>query len=74
MAKRQYVFQPVGLDVYDRRPGQPAPGTVVVKVQPGHGAPRNGTMGHCYVRPVDGDEHEYVLVLLNSLVPKGKAA
>ena len=48
----QYRFQPVGMDLVDRRAHQPTHGTIVVKVQPGHGAPRNGTMGHCYVEEV----------------------
>jgi len=46
MAKT-YIYQPVGMDLWDRK--GPTPGTPVVKTQPGYGAPRNGTMGHCYI-------------------------
>jgi hypothetical protein len=62
-----YVFQPVGVDVWDRRAHQPQPGTKVVKVQP-RGCPRNGTMGHAYVEDAETGQF-YGLVLLNSLVP-----
>lgn len=70
--KTRFVFQPVGFDVFDRRPSQPQPGTVVVKVQPAQ-CPRNGTMGHCYVEDAETGEF-YGLVLLNSLTRKGRAA
>lgn len=70
--KARFVFEPVGFDVFDRRPNQPKPGTVVVKVQP-FGCPRNGTMGHCFVEDAATGEF-YGLVLLNSLTRKGKAA
>lgn len=43
-----YRYEPVGLDVWDRRVNQPERGALVVKTQP-HGCPRNGTLGHCYV-------------------------
>jgi hypothetical protein len=68
---QKYVFHPVGMDLFDRRPHQPIPGTVVVKTHPGHGAPRNGTMGHCYVADAETGRF-YGLVLVNSLVRKGK--
>lgn len=60
-----YIFEPVGLDIWDRREHQPAPGTIVRKVQP-PGCPRNGTMGHTFVEPVDGSGFP-VLVLTASL-------
>lgn len=60
-----YTFKPVGFDIFDRRANQPAPGTIVRKVQP-HGCPRNGTMAHCYVEPADGSGH-YALVCEASL-------
>jgi hypothetical protein len=68
---KTYVFEPVGMDVYDRRKYQPEPGSIVVKVQP-RGCPRNGTMGHCYVVPVEQfdrirQNQNGVLVLQNSL-------
>ena len=66
MAKR-YRFEPVGLDVFDRRANQPPRGTIVVKTQP-FGTPRNGTMGHCFVKDAETDEF-YGLVLLASLEP-----
>lgn len=68
-----YRFEPVGLDVWDRRQYQPEPGTLVRKVQP-HGCPRNGTFGHCYVVPLSATTDDRgrwsvspVLVLVNSL-------
>jgi len=60
-----YVFHPVGLDIFDRKKHQPAPGTRVVKTQP-IGCPRNGTMGHCYVNDAETGKF-YGLVLENSL-------
>ena len=65
MSKKQFVFSPVGLDIFDRRPNQPKAGTVVVKCQPA-GAPKNGTMGHCFVEDAETGKF-YGLVLLNSL-------
>ena len=66
MAK-YFRFEPVGLDIFDRRRNQPEPGTIVEKVQP-RGCPKNGTMGHCFVAPVD-NHNAFALVLVNSLVP-----
>lgn len=60
-----YVFNPVGLDLFDRKPHQPAPGTRVVKCQP-VGCPKNGTMGFCYVEDALTGQF-YGLVLVNSL-------
>lgn len=60
-----YEFQPVGCDVWDRRPNQPEPGTRVVKTKV-HGAPANGTMGHCFVKDADTNRF-YGLVLQASL-------
>jgi len=45
---RRYLFLPIALDRWDRRPWHPEPGTVVIKVQP-HGCPPNGTMRHCFI-------------------------
>jgi hypothetical protein len=60
-----YTFQPVGVDIWDRRANQPEPGQLVVKTQP-YGCPRNGTMGHCFV--ADAASGEFLgLVLINSL-------
>lgn len=64
---KTYIFNPVGLDIYDRRVHSPQAGTLVRKVQP-YGCPRNGTMGHCYVEDAQ-DGTFYGLVLLNSLTP-----
>ena len=60
---KQYRYNPVGLDIYDRRSYQPEPGTLVTVTQP-FGCPPNGTMGHCYVEWPEGGP---VLVLVNSL-------
>lgn len=67
---RVYRFDPIGWDIF-------APctdlkrGALVRKCQP-VGCPRNGTMGHCYV--AHADSGEFVgLVLVNSLVPAGRA-
>jgi len=49
-----YVFEANGWDLFDRRDYTPDDGTLVVKTQP-FGAPRNGTMGHCYVADLDGN-------------------
>lgn len=64
-----YRYQPAGLDLYDRRPPQPEPGSIVRKVQPS-GCPRNGTMGHCFVGDPDQPYRSNgVLVLEASLLP-----
>lgn len=63
--KTVFVFEPVGLDRWDSRPHQPAPGTRVVKMQP-YGCPRNGTMGFTYVEDAETGQF-YGLVLLNSI-------
>jgi hypothetical protein len=65
MTTTRYRFSPVGLDLFDRRTHQPAPGTIVVKTQPA-GCPRNGTMGHCYVADAETGAF-YGLVLVASL-------
>jgi hypothetical protein len=65
MASKVYEFQPVGLDLWDRRKHQPKPGTKVVKTQPA-GCPRNGTMGHTFVADAETGEF-YGLVLTKSL-------
>ena len=70
MSAARYVFRPVGLDVWDARAHQPAPGTIVVKTQPA-GCPRNGTMGHTYVADARTGEF-YGLVLTNSLQKAGR--
>jgi hypothetical protein len=63
-----YEFHPVGFDLFDASPHQPAPGTRVVKTQPGYGAPKNGTMGHTYVADAETGAF-YGLVMLASLKP-----
>jgi hypothetical protein len=63
---RTYVFDPVGMDLFSPTARQPQPGSLVRKVQP-HGCPKNGTMGHCYIAPVDGSEKDFCLVLESSL-------
>jgi hypothetical protein len=69
MAKTTYRFEPVGLDVWDRRKNQPTPGTRVVLTQP-VGVPRNGTMGHVFVADAETGEF-YGLVLKASLKKEG---
>jgi hypothetical protein len=68
--KTVYIYKPVGLDVWDRRANQPAPGARVVKTQPA-GCPRNGTMGHCFVADAESGAF-YGLVLVNSLERAGR--
>lgn len=65
MAKRTYTYEPVGFDLWAPNKLAPPKGTRVVKTQPYFG-PRNGTMGHCYIKDADTGEF-YGLVLLNSL-------
>lgn len=67
---KMYKYEPVGMDVFDARKHQPKRGTVVVKCSGGSGAPKNGTMSHCYVKDATTDEF-YGLVLEKSLVPVG---
>lgn len=70
MAKTVFVFEPVGLDIFDRGRYQPKRGTRVRKTQP-YGTPRNGTMGHTYVEDAETGEF-YGLVLLASLRAEGR--
>lgn len=65
-----FVFEPVGLDVWDRRRYQPEPGARVRKTQPA-GCPRNGTMGHCFVEDADTGSF-YGLVMVASLQKEGR--
>lgn len=60
-----YEFRPQGWDVFDRRSHQPEPGALVVKTQPA-GCPKNGTMGHCYVKDAESGIF-YGLVMIGSL-------
>lgn len=66
---RVFTFDPVGMDVFDRRAYQPDAGTRVVKTQP-YGCPKNGTMGHVYVNDADSGEF-YGLVMAASLKKTG---
>ncbi len=66
MTAKRYTFEPVGSDLFSPTGGAPKAGTVVVKTQP-YGCPKNGTMGHCYVKDAETNEF-YGLVLVNSLV------
>jgi hypothetical protein len=70
MAKgpKVYRYEPVLFDRFTERTVPLAEGTLVVKGHPGYGAPKNGTMGMCYVYDAD-DGTFYGLVMLNSLVP-----
>jgi hypothetical protein len=60
-----FIYEPVGLDVFDKKMHAPALGARVVKTQP-YGCPRNGTMGMCYVQGAESGEF-HGLVLLASL-------
>jgi hypothetical protein len=61
-----YVYVPVGMDVWDARTSLKLGDEVKVIKSP-HGCPPSGTMGHTYVGdPVTG--HFIGLVLCNSLV------
>ncbi len=48
-----YEFQPVNIDIWDRRENHPEPGTICRLVQP-VGCPKNGTMDHVFAEPVEG--------------------
>lgn len=61
---KKYRFNPVAMDRFDPCANQPPKGAIVVKTQP-YGCPKNGTMGHCFIKPVEGGE--FCLVLENSL-------
>jgi len=67
MAKkvRVYVYEPVGLDLWDAKPHGPKRGDRVVVTQP-YGTPRNGTMGMTYVNDAESGEFRG-LVLKKSL-------
>jgi hypothetical protein len=65
-----YRFTPVGWDLFRPHDGTPEAGALVVKTQPA-GCPRNGTMGHCFVKSATtGTFHG--LVLTNSLTRLSK--
>lgn len=66
MSAAVFEYQPVGLDLFSKSRWAPPAGTKVVKTHPGHGAPRNGVMGHCYIADAKTGEF-YGLVLMNSL-------
>lgn len=70
---RMYKYEPVGMDIFDARKYQPKRGTLVVKCSGGAGSPKNGTMGHCFVKDAATGEF-YGLVLVKSLVPAGLVA
>ncbi len=57
------LFDPVGIDIFDRKRNTPTPGAIVTVTQP-YGCPKNGTMDHCYVQ---GDKG-LALVHLNSII------
>ena len=60
------VFRPVGMDILDRRPYFPQPGTKVQVIKAPAGCPPNGTMGHCYIGDATTGDL-LCLVLINSL-------
>ena len=70
-----HTLKPIGLlDVADKRVRDHA-GHRVRVVQPGHGCPHNGTLGHCYVECLEcGAEPQRAyfigLVLISSLAAK----
>lgn len=67
-----YRFEPVGLDIWDRRSHQPERGARVVKTQP-IGCPPNGTLGHCFVADAETGAF-YGLVLIASLQKEERTA
>ena len=67
---RQYRYEPAGMDILMPLKYQPERGTLVVKCSGGAGAPKNGTMGHCFVKDAATGAF-YGLVLVKSLVPAG---
>lgn len=65
---RRYRFEANGFDILDARPTTPTNGTVVIKDTMVVGAPKNGTMGQCYV--ADATTFEFLgMVDERSLVP-----
>jgi hypothetical protein len=70
-AKKVFVFEPVGFDLFSPTKLAPPKGTKVVKTQP-HGCPKNGTMGHTYIEDAETGEF-YGLVLINSLTKEGSS-
>jgi hypothetical protein len=65
--KTVYRYDPVMFDMISKNRSKIPVGTRLVKMHPGHGAPKNGTMGMCYVEDADTGTF-YGLVMLNSLV------
>lgn len=62
-AGKSYIFQPVGMDLWDSR-AQVESGTIV-RVVNLPGCPKAGTMGHCHIETEQGKFAG--LVLCNSL-------
>lgn len=68
-----YFYQPLGIDQYSpaKGNGPPLRQGDLVRVINLPGCPKANTMGHCYARLV-GSDHNFQLVLTNSLVPFDK--
>jgi hypothetical protein len=67
-AGRVYVFQPVGMDLWDSRTLGIKPGDLV-RVVNLYGCPPANTMAHCHIETADGGEFAG-LVMTASLQPE----
>lgn len=68
MSKKEkiFVYKPIGLDLFDPKTKAKG-GQLVIKAEV-ENAPKNGTMGHCFI--ADAKSKEFLgLVWLKSLVP-----
>ncbi len=74
MPKRTYVFEPVGLDLFDPSEYGPARGARVVKCQPaGIGCPKSGNVGRHWAYVEDAYTGRfYGMVLRASLTSAGQ--
>jgi len=64
--RQDYLFEPVGLDLFDPKPHQPESGCEVRPIRPPHGCPDPTPMGMVYVEDPETAEF-YGLVLIASL-------
>lgn len=65
--RQDYLFEPVGLDLFDPKPHQPEPGTEVTPIRPPHGCPNPIPMGMIYVNDAETGEFRG-LVMIASLM------
>ncbi len=65
--RQDYLYEPVGLDLFDAKPHQPEPGTEVRPIRPPYGCPNPVAMGMIYVQDAESSEFRG-LVNIASLV------